>query len=87
MARKKKAHKEELDTETSFTDMNVDGMPWYDPKKKEEEGAPKKLKKPVSRKEYWRLVRASYLSWLPIVGGILLIAGVLFLITYLWLGI
>ena len=84
---KKKKNKAELDTETSFTDMNVEGLPWYDPKKKQEEDAPKKLSRPVSRKEYWRLVRATYLSWLPILGGILLLAGALFLICYLWLGL
>ena len=74
---------DELDTETTFADMNIDGFKWYDPAKKKK--GMKKVNTPVSRKEYWAMVRGAFVAVLPVIIGIVAIFGVLYLITYLWL--
>lgn len=82
MKKRKKEKEQELDTETTFADMNVEGFKWYDPnKKKKNAGQPIKL----TRKEYWAMVRGAFEAMLPmflcIIGGMLL----MFLFAYLWL--
>ena len=85
MARKKKEKKikEELDTETTFADMNVEGFRWYNPSKKKSAG--KQPVGKVSRKEYWAMVRGAFAAMLPmflcIIAGALLVV----LLAYLWL--
>ena len=79
----KEKRKDDLDTETSFADMNVEGFGWYDPSAKKN-----KRKKPdtkITRKEYRAMVKGAYLAMLPMI--IAIIAGFLlvFLIAYLWL--
>jgi len=64
--------------------MNVEGMPGYDPSKKKT-GDMKTLRKPVDRKEYWRMVRGAYAAVLPILLIILLVGVALFAIAWLWL--
>ena len=49
MPRKNK--KDDLDMETSFADMNVEGFRWYDPYAKKNNGV-KQVKQKISRKEY-----------------------------------
>lgn len=86
MAKKAKKDKkdkpvQELDTETTFADMNVEGFRWYNPDKK-------KGRKPVeklTRKEYWAAVRGAYRAMLPLL-GCMIVGGVLvFLLAYFWL--
>lgn len=80
MAKKRKD--DELDTETTFADMNIDGFKWYDPSLKQAK-APKKQN--VSRKEYRALVLGMFRALLPVI----LILAVAFLLVYsiarLWL--
>lgn len=71
-----------LDTETTFADMNVEGFRWYDPNRKRED---KKVKRKVSRKEYWRMVRAAYAAFLPYFAIFLVAMGVIVGLAYLWL--
>lgn len=84
---KKKKIKSELDTTTTFANMNVEGFKWYDPtlekrKKEKEQGI---IHPKVTRKEYFRLVRGVYASLWPILLGIVVIFGVLVGFAYLWL--
>ena len=74
---------DDLDTETTFADMNIDGFKWYDPSKKKK--GMKKVKTTVSRKEYWAMVRGAFVAVLPVIIGIAVIFGILFLISYIWL--
>ena len=74
---------DDLDTETTFADMNIDGFKWYDPSKKKK--GMKKVKTTVSRKEYWAMVRGAFVAVLPVIIGIAVIFGILFLIAYIWL--
>lgn len=79
----KKQKKDDLDMETSFADMNVEGLPWYDKNRKKNGGKGEKLN--VTRKEYWAMVRGAFAAILPmflcIIGGMLAI----FLLAFLWL--
>ncbi|MBQ7369333.1 MAG: hypothetical protein IJW60_06485 [Clostridia bacterium] len=81
MARKEK--KDDLDTETTFADMNVEGFSWYNPDKKKN---PNKQIGKVSRKEYWAMVRGAFAATLPIIGCVIVGALLVFLLAYLWLG-
>lgn len=81
MAKKKK--KDDLDTETTFADMNVEGFRWYNPDKKKN---PKNSIGNVSKKEYWAMVRGAFSAMLPMIGCIIVGALLVFLLASLWLG-
>ncbi|MBR2330712.1 MAG: hypothetical protein IKA40_05640 [Clostridia bacterium] len=78
---KKEKKNEEIDTETTIADMNVEGFRWYDPHRKKKQ----KTVSDVSKKEYRAMVRGAFAAMLPmiccIIGGALLV----FLLMYLWL--
>ena len=84
MARKKKEKKqrEELDMETTFADMNVEGFRWYNPDKKK---GKKNSIGPVSKKEYWAMVFGMFEAMLPFIIGLIAIGLLMFLLAYLWL--
>jgi hypothetical protein len=83
MAKKDKKQKkqEELDTETTIADMNVDGFKWYNPSKKDE----KKTVHKISRKEYWQMVRGAFAAYAPYIIILLLSLILSFLLIKLWL--
>ena len=82
MARKKgKDKREELDTETTFADMNVEGFKWYNPDKKKGKRQVEKL----SKKEYWAVVRGAYRAMLPLIACMLISGILIFLLAYFWL--
>ncbi|MBQ3506059.1 MAG: hypothetical protein IJA89_04710 [Clostridia bacterium] len=78
----KREELEELDTETTFADMNVEGFSWYNPHKKKNQGQP--IGK-VSKKEYWAMVRGAFAAMLPMLGCIVVGGLLIFLIAFLWL--
>ena len=78
----KRKELEELDTETTFADMNVEGFSWYNPHKKKNQGQP--IGK-VSKKEYWAMVRGAFAAMLPMLGCIIVGGLLIFLIAFLWL--
>jgi hypothetical protein len=78
---KKDKKEEELDTETTFVDMNVEGFKWYNPSKKDE----KKTVKKVSRKEYWQMVKGAFAAYLPYISILLLSLILTFILLKLWL--
>lgn len=82
MAKNKKT-KQELDTETTFADMNVEGFRWYDPNlKKKSDTHPHKQK--LTRKEYWQMVRAAFVAYLPVFIIVICVFGLMGLIGWLW---
>lgn len=83
MSRKNKRD-DDLDTETTFCDMNVEGFRWYDPSKKREKGE-KTVRHKISRKEYWQMVRSAFAAFLPFFIFFLLGMGVVVLLIYIWL--
>ena len=80
MPRKNK--KDDLDMETSFADMNVEGFAWYNPSSKNKKD--KKEKRKVSRKEYWQMVRGMFSAILLPLGIFIASMGVVAILLYLW---
>ena len=86
MSRKNKRD-DELDTQTTIVDMNVDGFRWYNPtvKKQKTENKQKTVRHKVSRKEYWQMVRGMFAAVMPIVLIVLVVFGALIALAYWWL--
>ncbi len=79
---KKEKKTEELDTQTTVADMNVEGMPWYDPKRKKGE---KRETPQLTKKEQRALIRGAYKAMLPMIGCMLVAGACMVLLAYLWL--
>lgn len=83
-----KKQKPELDTTTTFANMNVEGFKWYDPtleKRIEERKKGTVIPPKVSRREYWQMVRGAFVAVLPVLFGFVAIFGILYCLAYLWL--
>lgn len=78
----KKANKEELDTETTFADMNVEGMPWYNPNRK---NGKKGEKIRLTAKEKWAMFKAGVSVLVPYVLIIAVVFLLMYLLAYFWL--
>ena len=83
MSRKNKKD-DDLDTETTFADMNIEGFKWYDPSKKKNPNE-KRVRQKISRREYWRMVRGAFAAFLPYFAIFMLCMGIVIVIAYLWL--
>ncbi len=75
---------DELDTETTFADMNIDGFSWYDPSKKKK-GSKGNGKIKLSSKEYWSMVKGAFLAMLPVFAIVIVAFLLVWLLSYLWL--
>lgn len=84
MPRKNKK-KDDLDTTTTFADMNVEGFRWYDPSQKKDDGGEKKVRHKITRREYWRMVRGALAAFLPWLAIFLIAMGIVIALAYLWL--
>ncbi len=84
---KKRKKPDNLDTTTTFANMNVEGFKWYDPTlEKRLEDRKKGIVPPkISRREYWQMVRGAFVAALPVILMITLIFGILVGVAYLWL--
>lgn len=78
-----KRKKDELDTETSFADMNVDGFSWYDPQKKKDQKENKGTVK-LTGKEKRAMVKGAILAMLPFIAVVVLAFGIVILLAYIW---
>lgn len=79
MSRKRDKKQDDLDTETTFADMNVEGFRWYDPNMKKG----KKSKQKVSKKEYWDMVKGAFAAYAPMFIIIILVFLLIYVIAYL----
>lgn len=79
---KDKKEKQELDTETTFADMNVQGFRWYDPSRK---NGGDKQKLQLTRKEKRAIYKAYMQSFLPFIGILCGVFLLMFLLARLWL--
>lgn len=75
---------DDLDMETTFVDMNVEGFKWYDPTRKRKDGM-HRVNRKVGRKEFWQLVRGAYAAMLPMFIILILTMGIIIAIAYIWL--
>lgn len=83
---KKNKNNDELDMETTFADMNVEGFRWYDPNlKKRGDGGMKKHKQKMSRKEYWMMVRAAFAAYAPVFLIVICVFVLVGAIAWLWI--
>ena len=80
--KREKRKVEELDTETTFADMNVDGFRWYDPAKKKGKGLDQVQ---VTKKEYRSMIKGALSALVPVLIITVLIFIALFCVAYLWL--
>ncbi len=80
-AEKKRKKAEELDTETTVADMNVEGFSWYNPKRKK--NANQSVH--VTRKEYWAMVKGAFVAMLPVLFCALIAGAFVVLLAYTWL--
>ena len=78
---RKRLRDAELDTETTFADMNVEGFSWYDPNMSTRKKQTTQLTKKEQRALLWGAVRAMLPMIACILSGMLLI----FLLAFLWL--
>ena len=82
MAKREKRRKiDNLDTETTFADMNVEGFSWYDPNM----GTHKKQNTQLTKKEQRALIRGAFRAMLPMIICILSGMLLMFLLAFLWL--
>lgn len=84
---RKKRQKPELDTTTTFANMNIEGFKWYDPTLEKRINNKKMGIVPpkVTRKEYWQMVRGAFAAMWPILLGFVAIFGLIWLFAYMWL--
>lgn len=80
---KKQKKQDDLDMETTFADMNVEGFRWYDPHLKKHGVKKEKIK--LTRKEYWAMVRGAFSALWPMFLCIIIGVLAIFLLAYLWL--
>ncbi len=77
---KEKKPKEELDMETTIADMNVEGLPWYDPHRKSGKEKPQ-----LTKKEQRALIRGAYRALFPMIVCIAVGFLCMGLLAWLWL--
>lgn len=78
---KKRRKIDNLDTETTFAEMNVEGFSWYDPNR----GKRKAQQTQLTKKEERALMRGAVRAMLPMIICILSGMLLMFLLAYLWL--
>lgn len=80
MAKKKK--NDYYDDGRTIVNMNVDGMPWYNPNRTDRK---KKDKDKPSFKERMAMIFGAYRAFLPFVGITIAAFAIVALLLYLWL--
>ena len=79
---KKNKKRDDLDMETTFADMNVEGFSWYNPHKKK--NGNKGGKQKLSRREYGQLVRAAFAAYAPIFIIVIIVFALMGCLAWLW---
>ncbi len=80
-----KKKRDDLDTQTTIADMNVEGFRWYNPHKKKNGGGenqPPPVK--MTRKERRAAIRGAFLAMLPLICCMFLALAAIFLLAKLW---
>ena len=81
----KKNKKDDLDTETTFADMNVEGFRWYNPHAKKNKDGKRPHRQHISRKEYWQLVKGAFAAYAPVFIIVICVFLLMGLLAYVWL--
>ncbi len=80
MRRKRKRKDDDLDTETTFADMNVEGMRGYNPHRKK-----KSEQEKIDKKEQRKMILGAYAAFAPIICIIIVVGILMYLLAYVWL--
>ncbi len=81
----KREKRDTLDTETTFADMNVEGLSRHRPKRQKEDVPLREPLPPLSREERRAMMRGAFRAFLPLLLGTVLVMGALIALAYLWL--
>lgn len=83
----KKRKKEYADDDgRTIANMNVDGLPWYQPNKEENDKKKRRMQElKVTRQEKWAMIKGAYLAYLPMLLCILSAFAIVMLLIQLWL--
>ena len=74
--------KDDLDMNTTFADMNVDGFKWSNPGAKNGKDV-KKTK--ITKKEYRAMIKGALSAYMPFIGCVAAAMLIVFLLAYIWL--
>lgn len=87
MFKKKKNKKKYSDDDgRTIANMNVDGMPWYQPNKEEDDAKKKKIEElKITRKEKRAMIWGAYLAYLPMFLVCIAAFTIVMILIYLWL--
>ena len=80
--KEKKKRNADIDMETTFADMNVEGFKWYNPHKKKNS---KDSIGKITFKEFWAMVVGAFLAFWPTLLMIIPGVGMMVAIAYMWL--
>ena len=84
MPKNKKPKQKFYDDGRTVSNMNVQGMPWYEPEEVRKNRESIKQDAPT-RKERWAMIRARFAATFPFFMCILCAFGFTFLLLWLWL--
>lgn len=85
MFRKKKKKEYADDDGRTIANMNVDGMPWYQPNKEEADEKKKQMEElKITKKEKRAMIMGAYLAYLPMFLIILAAFTIIMLLLYFW---
>ncbi len=82
--KKKRNKPEDYDDGRTIANMNVEGMPWYEPEEVRKNRESLKAEKPT-RKEKRAMIRGAFAATLPFLFAILISVSIAFLVVWLWL--
>ncbi len=86
MCFKKSKKKYADDDGRTIANMNVEGMPWYDANKEENDKKKERMEQlRITRKEKWAMIKAAYLAYLPMLLVVIGAFTVTMLLIALWL--
>lgn len=86
MCKKRKKKEYADDDGRTIANMNVDGMPWYNPNKEENDEKKKRMEElKITRKEKRAMILGAYLAYLPMFLTAIVAFVIVMLLIALWL--
>ncbi len=86
MCKKRKKKEYADDDGRTIANMNVDGMPWYNPNKEENDEKKKRMEElKITRKEKRAMILGAYLAYLPMFLTAIAAFVIVMLLIALWL--
>ncbi len=81
-----KKEKDELDTETTIADMNIEGFRWYDASRKKNRKTDERNQSlSLTPKEKRAMRRGAFLAILPFIVCVVVVFSIVYLLARLWI--